>query len=121
MNPSTIILWDIDNTLLYTGGAGSIAMARAFERLHDVPDAFGRVEFSGRSDSAIFRDAAKAHGLEHNDAAVARFVDAYLPEMQKALAETQGMLMPGVTTILSALEGRDDVVSGLGTGNCGEQ
>ena len=47
---TTIVLWDIDNTLLFTGGAGSLAMARAFRDLYDVEDALRRVEFSGRAD-----------------------------------------------------------------------
>ncbi len=57
----TVVLWDIDNTLLPTGGAGSLGMARAFRDLYGVEDAFRRIEFSGRTDSAIFRDAALSH------------------------------------------------------------
>jgi len=62
-----IVLWDIDNTLLYTGGAGSLGMARAFHDLYGVPDAFQRVEFSGRTDTAIFRDAAREHGIAEGE------------------------------------------------------
>jgi hypothetical protein len=43
----TIVLWDIDNTLLYTGGAGSIGMTRAFRDLYGINDGFSRIEFSG--------------------------------------------------------------------------
>ena len=41
---TTLVLWDIDNTLLYTGGAGSLAMARAFLDLYGVDDAFRRID-----------------------------------------------------------------------------
>lgn len=118
MTRRTIVLWDIDNTLLYTGGAGSIAMTRAFRDLYGIEDAFSRVEFSGRSDRAIFRDGARAHGIESDlEVELARFVDAYVPHLQRALAETRGRLMPGVPALLRAFDGRDDVVQGLGTGN----
>ena len=40
--PSVLVLWDIDNTLLYTGGAGSIGMRRAFHALYGVEDAFSK-------------------------------------------------------------------------------
>jgi phosphoglycolate phosphatase-like HAD superfamily hydrolase len=92
-------------------------MARAFEKLHSVPDAFGDVEVSGRSDMAIFREVAKVHGAGHDDVSLSAFVDAYVPEMQIALRERSGSVMPGVIDVLDALQTRPDVVSGLGTGN----
>lgn len=117
---TVVVLWDIDNTLLYTGGAGSLGMARAFEDLYGVADAFRRVEFSGRTDTAIFFDAAREHGLADGDlpSELERFCDAYIPHLGAALAEaTGGRLMPGVRDVLDALAVRDDVRMGLGTGN----
>lgn len=114
-----IVLWDIDNTLLYTGGAGTVAMTRAFRDLYRIDDAFGRVEFSGRTDTAIFRDAAREHGIGGDLAdEQVRFMEAYLPHLRAALHEiTGGALMPGVVDVLTALAAREDVVQGLGTGN----
>lgn len=117
--PDVIVLWDIDNTLLYTGGAGSLAMTRAFADLYGVGDAFGRVEFSGRSDRAIFRDAAITAGISPGelDRERERFIDAYGPHLTRALHEVDGALMPGIRELLTELDGRDEVVQGLGTGN----
>jgi phosphoglycolate phosphatase-like HAD superfamily hydrolase len=117
---STIVLWDIDNTLLYTGGAGSLGMARAFRDLYGVADAFRRVEFSGRTDTAIFFDAAREHGLPEGDlpSEMERFCDAYIPHLGLALHEVSGgRLMPGVPELLDALAQRPGVRMGLGTGN----
>ncbi len=115
----TIVLWDIDNTLLYTGGAGSLGMARAFRDLYGVEDAFRRIEFSGRTDAAILRDATVAHSVGGEwPAEMLRFVDAYVPHLRAALGEvTGGRLMPGVAEALAALASEPSVVSGLGTGN----
>ncbi len=116
----TLILWDIDNTLLYTGGAGSLAMARAFEDLYGVPDAFRRVEFSGRTDTAIFRDAAREHGIDDSrvEEELARLREAYIPHLAASLREVEGgRLMPGIRAILEALHARDGVTQALGTGN----
>jgi phosphoglycolate phosphatase-like HAD superfamily hydrolase len=117
--PSTVVLWDIDNTLLYTGGAGSLGMRRAFCDLYGVEDAFASIEFSGRTDAAIFRDAARMHGLEEAslEAEQQRFLDAYVPHLEAALQTTRGRLMPGVADVLEALSARDGVLQGLGTGN----
>jgi len=61
-----VALFDIDNTLLYTGGAGSFAMNAAFNELYGVPDGFARVEFSGPGFPqllAALRDAGVRLGL----------------------------------------------------------
>ena len=119
MSERTIVIWDIDNTLLYTGGAGSVAMTRAFHELYGIEDAFASVEFSGRSDRAIFRDAAVNHGIPPValDAELVKFIDAYAQHLTVALQEMRGALMPGILAILSRLGARHDVVQGLGTGN----
>ncbi len=95
-------------------------MARAFRDLYGVDDAFRRVEFSGRTDTAIFRDAARAHGVAEDRIAfeISRFLDAYLPHLADTLQEvTGGTLMPGIGRLLEMLDARVDVVQGLGTGN----
>ncbi len=92
-------------------------MSRAFEELYGVPDAFGQVEVSGRSDTAIFLETARINGVKDPHAAMGDFVDAYALQMDVALKETTGSLMPGVEAALAALEERNDVVQGLGTGN----
>jgi phosphoglycolate phosphatase-like HAD superfamily hydrolase len=114
-----IVLWDIDNTLLYTGGAGSLGMKRAFEELYGVPDAFAKVEFTGRTDTAIFRDAARACGVneEQLDTEQTRFMARYIEHLAPALQEVEGRLMPGIGEVLAALDAEDGVAQGLGTGN----
>ncbi|MEX2245816.1 MAG: HAD family hydrolase [Dehalococcoidia bacterium] len=116
---TTLVLWDIDNTLLYTGGAGSVGMRRAFQHLYGIDDAFRRVEFSGRTDTAILLDALREHHLEPQDipGEIDRFVDAYIPQLETALQEMRGALMPGVLQILERLSAHDGVALGLGTGN----
>jgi phosphoglycolate phosphatase-like HAD superfamily hydrolase len=94
-------------------------MRRAFCDLYGIDDAFGRVEFSGRTDTAIFRDAARIHGLDETtlDAEQARFLDAYIPHLADALHATDGTLMPGIAALLEALDAHDGVMQALGTGN----
>lgn len=94
-------------------------MQRAFRDLFGVEDAFGRIEFSGRTDTAIFRDAARAHGIGEAalDEAQARFMDAYVPHLEAALHEVAGALMPGIADALEALAEDGDVMQALGTGN----
>ena len=116
-----IILFDVDMTLLYSGGAGSLAMRRAFEQLYGIEDGFRRVEFSGRTDWAIVRMAMQQHNLlDGRDflAELRRFQDAYYELLKETLHEADGgRVMPGVPELLDALSERDEARLGLATGN----
>lgn len=121
---SSIILFDVDNTLLYSGGAGSVAMRRAFHELYGIEDGFSRVEFTGRTDWSILREAMRLHNLldGRGDAAfggeIARFVETYYSLLPGTLREAEGgRVMPGVPELLAALSERSDVRQGLATGN----
>lgn len=118
------ILFDIDNTLLYSGGAGSLAMRRAFHQLYGVEDGFRRVEFSGRTDWSIYRQAMEQHsfldgrGEPEFRQEMRRFQETYYALLEPALREVDGgRTMPGVPELLAALSDRSDVRLGLATGN----
>jgi phosphoglycolate phosphatase-like HAD superfamily hydrolase len=114
-----VILFDIDNTLLYTGGAGSVAMTRAFEELYGIPNGFSGIEFSGRTDLYIFESALQAHGVGgstagHLDAYLDRYYDL-LPESIDA-CRSGGWVNPGFPELVTALAQAGATV-GLATGN----
>jgi phosphoglycolate phosphatase len=116
---SKVVLFDIDNTILWTGGAGSRAMALAFRDLYGIEDGFRGVEFSGRTDTAIFRDALRAHGLldGHFEEELERFKRAYVARLPHTLRTTPGGgVYPGIPELAQALIERGAVV-GLETGN----
>jgi phosphoglycolate phosphatase len=113
----TLLLFDIDGTLVLTGGAGGRAMTRAFEDLYGVANAFGGVPFNGRTDAWILSQAAAAHGVP--PPALHAFKPLYL-EYLTAELEKPGPrkgVMPGVRPLLDALSWRDDVFLALLTGN----
>src|SRR5581483_8514830 len=112
-----VILFDIDGTLVLTGGAGSRAMTLAFEELFGVGDAFAGISRPGRTDSWILSSAAAAHRLPTSE--LSRFHNLYLTRLATEL-ERPGPrkgVMPGVRELLDALHVRDDVYLALLTGN----
>jgi phosphoglycolate phosphatase len=116
---STIILFDIDGTLVLTGGAGGRAMSRAFEELFGMPDAFNGIPMPGRTDAWILADAMTAHGISAGASHLERFRDVYLLHLAREL-ERPGPrkgIMPGIPALLDALACRDDVYLALLTGN----
>ncbi len=114
-----LYLFDIDGTLLSTGGSGRTAMGQAFEAVFGVKDGFKGVEFTGRSDLAIAHDAFKQASLDNGDLAelVSRFKRAYYKQLPKLLSTSSGQLLPGVVQLLERLNVEDTATVSLGTGN----
>ena len=118
-----IVLFDIDQTLLLAGRAGSTAMAETFEELYGVSDAFKGVRFAGRTDPAILRDAFRNSSIVVGDerefaGTLERFKAIYYEKLASALSRADGArLLPGVVPLLDALRDRSDVYLGLATGN----
>jgi phosphoglycolate phosphatase len=92
-------------------------MTRAFEDLYGIPNGFDGVPFNGRTDAWILSRAAAAHGIAGD--ALSRFKPLYLEHLAAELhapGPRKGV-MPGVSVLLDALAGRDDVFVALLTGN----
>jgi phosphoglycolate phosphatase len=116
----TLVLFDIDGTLISSGRAGFRGMNRSFEREFGVSGALDSVVLAGRTDRAIVIEAMTRAGLEASDANIARLRDAYFQDLPAALADANSRpmgIMPGVESLLGQLEARPDVVIGLLTGN----
>ena len=62
--PMPIILFDIDGTLVRTGGAGKFAMESALVSAFGVAELRDEVPYSGRTDVAITRDLLRVHGID---------------------------------------------------------
>lgn len=117
----TVLLFDVDGTLVSTGGAGRRAIVRAFRALHGRADACG-FPFDGMTDRAIVRQGLTAIGLE----ATAGAIDALLAEYLRWLGEEVAAADPARyllhrgtrEAVEAALEAGCAV--GLGTGNVRE-
>jgi phosphoglycolate phosphatase-like HAD superfamily hydrolase len=112
-----VCLFDIDGTLLSSGGAGKHAMYAAIASEFGVANLDDGVPFAGRTDRAIARDLLDRHGLENSDSNFRRFVRAYLGHLPHSLATHPGRVLPGVAELLTTLRQRGDVAVGLLTGN----
>jgi phosphoglycolate phosphatase len=115
-----LFLFDIDGTLINTGGAGSAAMRAAFATLYGVEDGFRGIEFTGRSDLAIIQDAMVAAKVAADGSlaeALRRFKHAYYRQLPLTLLKSQGRVLPGVGSLLDALSDDPSASVWLGTGN----
>ena len=116
----TLLLFDIDGTLILSGRAGLRALDLAFEHATGITRAFDGISAAGRTDGYLLDEAARRAGITLEPAARAAIQERYfeaLAEEIKLPGEGRKTVMPGVRPLLSALEGRGDVVLALLTGN----
>lgn len=111
-----VILFDIDGTLITTGGAGRDALHTALATEFAISDPY-QVDLSGRTDRGICRELFEAHNIEHTPENWTRFRDAYLVGLQHHLESRPGRVLPGVRELVSGLKKVPQVALGLLTGN----
>jgi phosphoglycolate phosphatase-like HAD superfamily hydrolase len=115
-----LVLFDIDGTLVLTGGAGMRALDRALEDTIGHVDALEGVPVSGRTDWSILQDTLGRLGMELDERLFARVRDRYLTHLaEEILLPGKGVnaVLPGVSELLDVLHQRDDVFLALLTGN----
>lgn len=112
-----IILFDIDGTLLHSGGAGQAGIERALELAFGITAPTDNIPTAGRTDRAIGQDLIRFHGLEESESAHSKLQEAYLQVLPSELAGRKGVVYPGVRELLARLSVRRDVRLGLLTGN----
>jgi phosphoglycolate phosphatase len=111
-----IILFDIDGTLLASGGAGKLALETAFTEDFGI-ELRVEVPYSGRTDRAIVRELFQVHGVGHTPSNLEKLLAGYLRRLPGCLERMKGKVLPGILDLLAHLGQRDQMAVGLLTGN----
>jgi len=117
---STLVLFDVDGTLIQSGRAGVRGMNAAFLRLHGRASALDAVPIAGRTDRAIVADVLCTLGIEPTDEHVHRLRDAYFEDLRAEIVRpvtSPSGVLPGVVHLLDAFAALPHVHVGLLTGN----
>jgi phosphoglycolate phosphatase len=110
-----VCLFDIDGTLIASGGAGKAALEAALAEEFGIPHILDKLQLSGRTDRAIIGDLFRMHVIADTPENHERLRDAYLRHLPHYLHA--GRVLPGIAELLTELAGRTDVALGLLTGN----
>jgi phosphoglycolate phosphatase len=118
MGQPTVILFDIDGTLIRSGGAGGKALDDAFEFLFGVKKAFRQISFVGSTDLRIAEDVFQIHfsrSPTHEE--TQSLFSAYLDRLAHYLDLCDYEVNPGVKEAIDIFSRRKDTALGLATGN----
>ena len=113
-----LALFDIDGTLIQTGGAGVQAFGRAFATEFNIPNGTERLKFSGRTDTGLARELFLQHQIEPSPENFQLFFGSYVFWLDCFLTQTRGCVLPGVWELIRQLRALPEPPAlGLLTGN----
>src|ERR1700746_915109 len=112
-----LLLFDIDGTLIHSGGAGVQALKCAFRERFGITDDLHDIEIAGMTDSGIVVSILNKHRIPPTNENVSAFLDSYVHFLSLELPRRKGKLLPGVLKLLEKLKSRPHVVLALLTGN----
>jgi phosphoglycolate phosphatase len=113
-----LVLFDIDGTLIRTGGAGVKAFAKVFETEFNAVDGFEHMKFAGRTDTSLVREFFTVHRIPPSPDNFQRFFERYVFWLDYILAHSRTETCLGVREFIQGLRALPHVpVLGLLTGN----
>ncbi len=98
-----LVLFDIDGTLVHTGGAGTLAFNRTFATEFNLHHGTEKMKFAGRTDVSLVREFFKLHGLNETPEHFRQFFDRYVFWLDHIVAKSAGEACRGVFELLKDL------------------
>lgn len=112
-----LLLFDIDGTLIDSGGAGIQSLKEVLQEQFGISDDLRGIEIAGKTDTGIVRQILQKQNIAVNDKTTAAFLDLYVEFLARELPRRNGTILPGVHELLQRLRARPQNVLGLLTGN----
>lgn len=117
MGHRQLLLFDIDGTLITSGGAGEAALKDAMLSRFQVHEDFSGITIAGATDALIARSLLHKHNIPLTSENITALLDSYLHHLADRLPRHTGRLLPGILPLLNALHHHENVVLALLTGN----
>jgi phosphoglycolate phosphatase len=112
-----VALFDVDETLVHTGGSGARSWKVAFDKLYGIPADIGEHTSAGETDPTVARETFSAVlGRDPSDDELDRIYAQYLLNLSEDILVSEGYrMLPGADLCLAKL-GEAGVLLGLVSG-----
>ena len=114
-----LVLFDIDGTLIDSGGAGVRSLDLALKDLFSIENGFHGISMAGKTDTQIIKEGIMKHGLSANGT-IDAVIKAYLNYLKREINNDRKHVKPGIYEVLEELKPLQDLGLGLLTGNIEE-
>jgi phosphoglycolate phosphatase len=114
---SHLVLFDIDGTMLSSGGSGQAAMEIVLRDHFGIATLTGNIHTAGRTDRAIVSEMFQSYGIDLTEANWNNFCQQYFAQLPLSLGQHPNIILPGVVDLLEQLSSNPSVGMGLITGN----
>ena len=113
-----LVLFDIDGTLVHTGGAGVKAFAKVFAEEFGAHDGLEKLKFAGRTDVSLVREFFRIHAIADTPKNFTRFFERYVFWLDYIIGHSRTEACPGVWEMLAEIKSLPTPpLLGLLTGN----
>ena len=120
MSAMRLLLFDIDGTLVNTGGAGVESLKMTVRNRFRTEDDLRDIEIAGKTDRAIIRDILCKYQVDPTEENITSFAREYIDGLPLCLSRTRGRVLPGIQQVLKRLKPQPHIVLALLTGNLQE-
>jgi len=120
MSAMRLLLFDIDGTLVNTGGAGVESLKMTVRNRFRTEDDLRDIEIAGKTDRAIIRDILCKYQVDPTEENITSFAREYIDGLPLCLSRTRGRVLPGIQQVLERLKPQPHIVLALLTGNLQE-
>ncbi len=115
-----LILFDIDETLITSDGAGRRAISRVLKDRYNIDPSTIKLSMSGKTDPQILNEIMSEAGLDSKEiqSSIPSLIEEYLVHLETEIKETKHYVVhDGIPEVLAALAAMENAYLGLLTGN----
>jgi len=113
-----LILFDIDGTIIDSGGAGTRSLNLAFKELFSIDNAFKGIAMAGKTDIQIVKEGIARYNLPLENGILSEVINSYLKNLVREMNNDKRHIKPGIKEALEMLISKNsDYQIGLLTGN----
>jgi len=114
---ATLLLWDLDETLLTTAGAGERSIVRSARKHWSVDVDLSLIPYPGCTDRRIGHLIRRHFGIADDQSILQAYLDDFVNFLSEELSQSDARILPGVSEIVEAVHVSPDHIQGLLTGN----